>query len=619
MITCTCIARRGTRKVRAVRTYRSPQTPGRVSVLAVLAAVLALIAPTWAAAQQAGPPADTLYYVKGRLLVQPRAGLSNKDFDGVLKTHGGRRQGKLDKINVYIVELPPQANETAVAKALAKHPHIKFAELDVAVPASMIPNDPYYGKAWHLPLIGAPAAWDLSIGLGVTVAILDTGTDGTHPDLVAQMVPGWNIYDNNSDTTDVHGHGTIVAGVAAAAGANGVGVVGVSYQTKIMPVRIADANAYAYFSTMAQGITWAAEHGARVANLSYQKAAGSSTVMSAAQYLRSKGGITVICAGNSGIQEPYAPSSSATVVSATDSSDNVTSWSSYGTFVDVAAPGSAIWTTTRGGGYNSASGTSVATPIVAGTYALMMAANPSLSPAGLDSALFATARDLGTAGFDDRYGNGRVDTGAAVVRARETLDTDTSSPTIAITAPTGGQVRGLIPVDVNASDNVGVSKAELYAGGTLIAADTTAPFAFSLDTSRFPDGDLQLQARAYDAAGNAGVSAPVMVTVANDITPPTVQILSPANGSTLTGTVQVSVTARDDKKVAKISLQIDGREVAVTYGDSLSYSWDTSTSTNGAKRRGGSKKRSGTTSTVTARAVDPAGNQSQTSVTVTLQ
>jgi subtilisin family serine protease len=195
-------------------------------------------------------------------------------------------------------------------EALAKNPHVKFAELDEAMRPELIPNDPYYGNAWHLPRIDAPSAWDASTGLGVTVAILDTGVDATHPDLIAALVPGWNTYDNNSNSSDVHGHGTAVAGTAAASGANAAGVAGVAWRARIMPVRVTDTAGYAYVSTLSSGITWAADHGARVANASFSVAAGSSTIATAAQYMRSKGGVVVVAAGNSGIQEAYAPSPS---------------------------------------------------------------------------------------------------------------------------------------------------------------------------------------------------------------------------------------------------------------------------------------------------------------------
>src|SRR5262249_46069930 len=141
------------------------------------------------------------------------------------------------------------------------------------------------------------------------------GINASHPDLAARMVPGWNFYDNNANTTDVHGHGTAVAGGAAATLNNGVGVAAVAGAARLMPVRIADANAYAYWSTVAQGVTSAADNGARIANISYVGVAGSASVQSAANYMKSKGGLVIAAAGNNGIEETIAPTSSMIVVS----------------------------------------------------------------------------------------------------------------------------------------------------------------------------------------------------------------------------------------------------------------------------------------------------------------
>jgi subtilisin family serine protease len=242
----------------------------------------------------AAPPAGqqqaiTIQYVKGRVLVQPRAGLSDTELDNVLAPHGGKRVQHLEQINVHVVQLPDTANEMAVVQALQKNPHIKFAELDRVVPPEMTTSDPNLSNEWHHPKIGSQTAWDSSTGLGVTIAMLDTGVDGTYPDLQASLVPGWNTYDNNN-TADVLGHGTATAGTAAAVGNNATGVAGVAWQSKIMPIRITDPNGYGYYSTMASGITWAADHGARVASISFASTCGSATVASAAQYLRNKGG-----------------------------------------------------------------------------------------------------------------------------------------------------------------------------------------------------------------------------------------------------------------------------------------------------------------------------------------
>lgn len=572
---------------------------------------------------------DTIRYLESRVLVQPRAGLADKDLDKVLKTHGGKRGARIAPLNVHVVELPPQANAMAVAKALSNNPHIKYAEVDRALQPAQTTNDPYFGNAWHLPKIEAPVAWDRVTGSGVVVAILDSGVDPAHPDLASTLVEGWNFYDGTPDARDVYGHGTKVAGAAAAIGNNGAGVIGVSWNARIMPLRITDTQGYGYDSLIAQALTYAADHGARVANISFLGVAGSATVLNAAKYMRNKGGVVVVAGGNTGGEISDAPSDLVTAVSATDSNDARPSWSSWGSYIDVAAPGVSVWTTTRGGGYGGFSGTSAASPVAAGVYALMISANPTLSPANLDSVILSTARDLGSTGPDPYYGSGRVNALAAVDKARSTVQTDTQPPSVTIAAPTGGQVRGVVPVDVKATDNTAVARVELYVGGKLLATDILAPYEFGWDASTLADGDVTLSARAYDGAGNMATSPPVTVTVANDTTAPTVAFSNPTGGSTVSGTVPVSVSATDNSKVTKISLTIDGREVAVAYGSSLSFSWDTSGSLSlktgkgkGGGKGGGKGKTAPTAtdatlqSTLVARAEDAAGNASSASVTV---
>src|SRR5207249_491081 len=222
-------------------------------------------------------------FVRGHILVQPRAGLADSEFARALAPHGGRVIEQIGNLNIYVVSLPSTASEKAVASALSRHPHIKFAEVDEYVPPSFVPSDPYYGSEWHLQTMNAPAAWDLTTGSGVTVAILDSGIDDTHPDLQGQLVPGWNFYDNNSDTSDVYGHGTKVAGVVAAVGNNAVGVAGLAWGSKLMPVRVTDLSGSGTWSAIANGLAWAANHGAKVANLSFAVQASSST-QTAAQY-----------------------------------------------------------------------------------------------------------------------------------------------------------------------------------------------------------------------------------------------------------------------------------------------------------------------------------------------
>ena len=558
-------------------------------------------------------------YVKGRVLVKPRPGLSPAALDKELKVHGGARIEHIKAIDVHIVELPGNANEQAIAKLLAKNPKFKFAELDLVIRPSVSTNDPYLANAWHLAKVAAPSAWDTTNGAGVTIAILDTGVNGAHPDLAPNMVAGWNIHDNNNNTADVYGHGTAVAGVAAAAGNNMAGAAGLAWGAKIMPIRISQLDGLATYSAMAKGITWAADQGAKVANLSYQTVAGSSTVINAAAYLRSKGGVLVVCAGNSGIQEAYAANSNLTAVTATTSTDAFATFSSHGAFVDIAAPGAGVYLTTSSGGYSTGNGTSFASPVVAGVYALMAAANPRLTPANLDQALFSTALDLGAAGPDIYYGAGRVDAARAVAAAQNMVVTDTTAPAVAIGTPSSGMsVSGVVGVDVTATDAGGVTQVELYANNKLVANDVAAPYQFSLDTTTLADGPLTLVAKARDASGNTGTSASVQVTVANDTIAPKATITSPASGAVVSGTVNVSGSGTDNKAVTKLSLLINGKEVAVSYGSTLSYAWSPGSTT--TTKKGGKRTTSTTTSaTITLRAQDAAGNTGSSSVTVQTQ
>jgi subtilisin family serine protease len=590
----------------------------------------------YAGLSDAAPVADdtaisvgkTVGYAKGRLLAAPRAGVSEKELAKALKSVNAKSKGRFSQGNIHVIELPPGIDEIKAMHLMQKNPAWKFVELDMAVTHDATVSDPSYSSSWALPKIVAPTAWDTANGSGITIAILDSGVDSAHPDLKANLVPGWNMVENNSNTSDVNGHGSKVAGAAAMVANNGNGSAGVAWGARIMPVRISNADGYAYWSTVAQGINWAADKGAKVANVSFNGVSGSSTVKSAADYMRSKGGVVVASAGNTSGFQSYPASDSILVAAATDSGDNRTSWSSYGAYVDVAAPGASIYSTVNGGGYANVSGTSFSSPITAATVALMMSANPKLSPADVNKIITSTALDRGTAGFDQYYGHGRIDAAKAVATAKTyagtgtttttttpTTDTgstgstgtsaDTQAPTIGITSPTGGsKVSGLVAVDVNYSDNAGVTRAELWVNGTKVATDTTSPFAFAWDTATYADGSHALAAKAYDAAGNVGTSSSVSVSLANDTTAPVVSSLSLTDGMTISPAKQaVSASATDNQKVAKTSLTIDGKEVAIAYGSSLSYSWNTRKVAKGSHA-------------VTVRAWDAAGNTTSKSVTV---
>ena len=452
-------------------------------------------------------------FVRGRVLVGFYEDILPDHARNIIAALGARDAGEIPDIGVHILDLPYQASEVAFAQAFEARPEVEFAELDRLLPlAQMIPNDPFYldPNAWALQKINAPAAWTINTGSpSIIIAILDTGVDGTHPDLSANMVPGWNIVNNNTDTTDVLGHGTMVAGTAAASTNNSIGVAAVAWNCRIMPVRIADSSGYAAVSDVASGLTWAADHGARVANISFN-ATGYSTVSSAAKYFESKGGVVAVAAGNDGtsVQTPDDPNM--LTVGATDSSDALFSWSNSGNDLDVVAPGH-VATTAPGGVYAAADGTSFATPIVAGEAALVLSANPGLTADQVQNIIKQSADDLGATGWDSTYGYGRVNLARALSMSAGTGGVggtgDTTPPNIIITSPADvSAVLGVVSVSVSATDNVGVVKVELYVDGTLYGASTNSPFTIKWNTRKAARGVHTLLAKAYDAAGNVGTS-----------------------------------------------------------------------------------------------------------------
>ncbi|WP_394175888.1 S8 family serine peptidase [Thalassotalea litorea] len=514
-----------------------------------------------------------------QIIITPKAGVAPTSLLNQLKhidtefdlKHEQKYQRLIERFNARIVKVN-QDKLSQKLKTLRNHPFIESAEVNELVDLAATPNDPKFSNAWHLSKMNVDQVWDSVTGQGVVVAVLDTGVDETHPDLVENLLPGYNAVSNNSDLTDIHGHGTKVSGVIAATSNNNIGVTSIAWDSKILPIKVSErSDGVASFLDIADALVYAADNGADIANISY-RVTQSSTITNAAKYFYEKGGLVVAAAGNNGSDQNCSDNQYIITVSATTSKDALASWSNFGNCIDVSAPGSGIQTTTKNGGYGSVSGTSFASPATAAVLALLKQKNPKLSNSELESLLEANADTSMFSGeYSAKFGHGRVDAYAAVYQGVYVPepDQDSSAPSVAITSPVHNQdVSDSINVSIDAADNIGVTSVELYFRGNLFATDQNAPYEFNIDASNLAEGAKTLYARAIDAAGNVGESEEITVNlvsdpqpapdptpdVSNDTTSPTVYFVTPTEYKEVAGEVDITFDAFDDVAIDYVEI-----------------------------------------------------------------
>jgi thermitase len=336
------------------------------------------------------------------------------------------RVGQLGALGVQVLLLPTPARARQVARTLMAVPGVDWAAIDSHVTAMRTPNDPLVARQWALRVTRAPSAWDAETGRRnpVVVAVLDTGVDASHPDLIGHVRAGGDFVAGDPDPSDEHFHGTAVAGVIAASTNNRKGVAGISWGATVLAERVLNAEGSGSMCTVAAGVIDAVDAGARVLNLSLG-APGETcpfVMEQALSYAHDHGALVVVSAGNDGARgnpvDYPAGCDGAFAVAATDSQDRTAKFSEFGPQVDISAPGVNVVTTSRNAdgvhGYAYLSGTSVSAPIVAGAAALLLSRHPDWTPDQVRARLVATARDLGPRGRDDRFGAGRVDIGRAL-------------------------------------------------------------------------------------------------------------------------------------------------------------------------------------------------------------
>lgn len=411
----------------------------KVSTVFVIGVILCLIVSVSVALAEEGDVAPhsgavAIQYVPGEIIVKYKPDVAWEAPAKASARFRAQVKEEVPQLGVEVVEVPPEDMLAAIA-AYQSDPRVEYAEPNYIAELAYEPNDPYYtyGYQWSLRKIEAPLAWDISAGSPeVIVAVVDSGVATDHPDLKDKLVPGYNFVANSENVSDDLGHGTFVAGVIAAGTDNSIGIASVSFRTRIMPVKVLNSKGYAKYSDVAKGIIYAADHGAKVINLSLGGYASSYSLQSAVNYAWQRGAVVVAAAGNNNTSRPFYPAACTNViaVSATDRNDVKASFSNYGSYISVAAPGVGIYSTywCRGANYYaSMSGTSAATAHVSGVAALLFSQDGTRSNAVVRSLIEGTADDLGDPGWDRYYGHGRVNAYQAL-RATE-LAPETSVPT----------------------------------------------------------------------------------------------------------------------------------------------------------------------------------------------
>lgn len=302
--------------------------------------------------------------------------------------------------------------------------NIEYAEPNFILMQNEIngPNDLLYQEnyQWNLPVIGTEQGWNITQGNEeIEIAIIDTGIDLDHPDLKSRIAPGYNVINEKADPDDDNGHGTHVAGIIASETNNNEGVAGITWYSKIMPVKAMGAKGYGTTFDIAKGIVWAVDHGADVINMSLGNYQPSKVLEEAVRYAYEKNVVMVSAAGNDGSDQPTYPSAYPEVlsVSAVDYNGNIATFSNYGEYIDIAAPGVNIPSTYFNKQYAALSGTSMAAPHVAGLAALIKSANPDLKSSQIIRIIKNSAIDLGEQGKDINFGNGLIDVNSALQAA----------------------------------------------------------------------------------------------------------------------------------------------------------------------------------------------------------
>ncbi|MGM0901017.1 MAG: S8 family peptidase [Bacillota bacterium] len=376
---------------------------------------------------------DTSHYLDHEVAVNFKSLPSDDELEHIEKDIDGRvikKDGLLFLFRSRSMEAP------TVLNYFKGKSNVDFVELhyllmqnDVTGTKTLnLPNDQFYQEEyqWNLPVIGTEQGWNISRGdEDITIAVIDTGVDLDHPDLVNRLVEGYNILGDNSNPDDDNGHGTHVAGIIASETNNREGIAGLTWFNKIMPIKAMSAEGYGTTFDIAKGIIWAVDNGADVINLSLGNYKESNVLKRAIRYAYNNDVVMIAAAGNDSTRQPSYPAAYPEVlsVSAVNYDGKLAEFSNYGSYINISAPGVYIPSTYFNEQYASLSGTSMAAPHVAGLAGLIKSANPELTNNEVITIIQSSARDLGAKGKDIQFGSGLIDVNKALIAAENAHST----------------------------------------------------------------------------------------------------------------------------------------------------------------------------------------------------
>jgi thermitase len=304
--------------------------------------------------------------------------------------------------------------------------HVEYAEPNYIYLQNEVPNDLLYLRyQWNLPAIQTEEGWRLSQGnKNIVIAVIDSGVDLDHPDLVHRLKKGYNVLADNGVPEDDNGHGTHVAGIIASEPNNREGVAGITWFNQIMPIKALNAEGYGSSFDVAKGIIWAVEHGARIINLSLGNYQPSELLQEAVRYAYERGVVIIAASGNDNSSQPSYPAAYPEVLSvgAINPDGSRAEFSNYGTYLDVVAPGTGIPSTFVHHRYAALSGTSMAAPHVTALAGLILSLNPELSNIEVMNIINRSTVDLGTPGNDPFFGNGLINVYNAMQLASKRIE-----------------------------------------------------------------------------------------------------------------------------------------------------------------------------------------------------